>query len=320
MLVDNEGDTTLSEKVLEVKNLTKCYNKRVAVDNISFEVFDGEIFGFLGPNGAGKSTTIKMITGLAKMTSGDVFICGKSIKKDFEGAIVNLGGIIENPEMYGYMTGLDNLKFFASLYGDVTDARIWEVATLVGMQNRLKDKVKSYSLGMKQRLGIAQALLHYPKILILDEPTNGLDPNGIQEMRAFLKKLARQENIAILISSHILAEMEQLCDIIAIIDKGRLVEIKTIKQLHSGLKVRYSIKVDYPNYAGKLIYNELGMETELAGTNVIIPCDEQLVPKITSLLISKNLSIFGITTVTKSLEEVFLDIVNAKGSFSTSIT
>ena len=309
-----------SEIVLEVKNLTKCYKNRVAVDNISFEVYAGEIFGFLGPNGAGKSTTIKMITGLAKMTTGDVYICGKSITKDFENAIRNLGGIIENPEMYGYLSGYDNLRFFASLYGDVTESRIWEVASLVGMQNRLKDKVKSYSLGMKQRLGIAQALLHYPKLLILDEPTNGLDPNGIQEMRVFLKKLARENNIGILISSHILAEMEQICDTIAIIDKGKLVEIKTIKQIRSGLKMRYSIKVDYPNYAGKLIYTEFGIEAELAGTNVILPCDEKLVPKITNLLISNNLSIFGITTVTKSLEEVFLDIVNAKGLLPTSIT
>lgn len=309
-----------SEIVLEVKNLTKCYNKRVAVDNVTFEVYAGEIFGFLGPNGAGKSTTIKMVTGLAKMTTGDVYICGKSITKEYEAAIRNLGGIIENPEMYGYLSGYDNLKFFASLYGDVTENRIWEVASLVGMQNRLRDKVKNYSLGMKQRLGIAQALLHYPKLLILDEPTNGLDPNGIQEMRIFLKKLARENNIAILISSHILAEMEQICDTIAIIDKGKLVEIKTIKQIRSGLKLRYSIKVDYPNYAGKLIYTEFGIEAELAGTNVIFPCDESLVPKITNLLISKNLSIFGITTVTKSLEEVFLDIVNAKGLLPTSIT
>ena len=220
----------MSRVVLKLENVTKAFEDRVAVNNVSFEINEGEIFGFLGPNGAGKSTTIKMITGLAKMTTGDVFISGKSITKEYEAAIRNLGGIIENPEMYGYLTGYDNLKFFASLYEDVTENRIWEVASLVGMQNRLKDKVKNYSLGMKQRLGIAQALLHYPKILILDEPTNGLDPNGIQEMRIFLKKLARENNIAILISSHILAEMEQICDTIAIIDKGKLVEIKTIKQ------------------------------------------------------------------------------------------
>lgn len=309
------------KKVLEVKNLTKKYKERFAVDDVSFDVYEGEIFGFLGPNGAGKSTTIKMITGLATITMGDVYICGYSIKNNFEKAIRNIGGIIENPEMYSYMSGYNNLKFFASLYKGITEERIWEVASLVGMQNRLKDKVKNYSLGMKQRLGIAQALLHNPKILILDEPTNGLDPNGIQEIRKFLKNIARTQKIAILISSHILAEMEQLCDTIGIIDKGKLIEIKTIEQIRKGIlgAQRISFKVDYPNYAGKLIYNKFKIEVELAGRNVIFPCDEFLIPQITHLLISNNLSIFGINTITKSLEEVFLDLIKAK-STSTSIS
>ena len=176
----------MTKIVLEVKNLSKKYKNRLAVDNVSFEVFSGEIFGFLGPNGAGKSTTIKMLTGLATMTSGDVLINGYSIKTDFEDAIRYVGAIIESPDMYSYMSGYDNLRYFANLYKGISDKRIYEVARLVGLENRLKDKVKNYSMGMKQRLGIAQALLHNPKLLILDEPTNGLDPNGIQERRFFL--------------------------------------------------------------------------------------------------------------------------------------
>ena len=311
----------MKEIVLEVRNLTKKYKKRIAVDNISFDIYTGEIFGFLGPNGAGKSTAIKMITGLATITSGDVFIDGKSIKTNFEKAIINVGGIVENPEMYGYMSGYNNLKFFASLYKNISEQKIWDTAKLVGLENRLNDKVKNYSLGMKQRLGIAQALLHDPKVLILDEPTNGLDPNGIKEMRKFLKEIAQKHNIAILISSHILAEMEQLCDTIAIIDKGKLIEIKSIQQIKEGIEgaQKYSIKVDYPNFAGKLILNEFKIDVDLAGCNVIFPCQEALIPSITQLLIKNNLSIFGISTVTKSLEEIFLDIIKDK-SKSTSIT
>ena len=152
--------------VLRVKNLTKKFGSRIAVNNISFDIFEGEIFGFLGPNGAGKTTAIRMITGLAKPTEGNVLICGKSIKTHFEKAILNVGGIIENPEMYKNLSGLENLKYFAGLYRGVTRDRINEVVEIVGLTNRINDKVRTYSLGMKQRLGIAQALLHKPKLLI----------------------------------------------------------------------------------------------------------------------------------------------------------
>ena len=192
---------TLANIVLDVSNLTKKYGDRVAVDNVSFQVFEGEIFGLIGPNGAGKTTIIRMITGLAKPTTGSVFICGKNIAKDFEKAISNVGGIIENPELYSYMSGMDNLKFYASLYPNVTKEKIREVVSLVGMEKRIYDKVRTYSLGMKQRVGIAQALLNNPKLLILDEPTNGLDPNGIKEMRSFLKNLSAQKKISILVSN-----------------------------------------------------------------------------------------------------------------------
>ena len=244
------------QNVLEVKNLTKIYNgDRYAVNDISFSIKPGMIFGFIGPNGAGKSTTIKMITGLTNITKGEIYICGHSIKKEFEKAIKNVGGIIENPEMYHYLSGMDNLKFYASLYPNISKQRILDVVELVGLQNRINDKVGKYSLGMKQRLGIAQALLHNPKLIILDEPTNGLDVNGIIEMRRLLKNLAHKDGVAIMVSSHILAEMEMLCDEIAIIVNGKIQQVKTLEEIKESQQSRlvYYIQVNYPNYAAKLL-------------------------------------------------------------------
>ena len=247
---------THQKVVLSVEGLTKIYGDRHAVDNISFAILEGQIFGFLGANGAGKSTTIKMLTGLTSISSGNAYIYGYSVKTDFERAISNVGAIIEIPQFYPYLSGYNNLKFFAKLSENkIEDERIMEVANLVGLGQRIKDKVSNYSLGMKQRLGVAQALLHRPKILILDEPTNGLDANGIREFRMLLKTLAFKENIGILISSHILGEMENLCDNIAIIDKGKIIAFKTLEQIKRETMVGGAqyIKCNAPNLAGKLI-------------------------------------------------------------------
>ncbi len=304
----------MANKILTIKNVTKQYKNRLAVDNISFDIYEGEIFGLLGPNGAGKTTLIKMITGLSKMTSGEITICGVSITKDYEKAIRNVGAIIETPTMYSFMSGYQNLKYYANLYKDITKKRIDEIVKLVGLESRIKDKVKTYSLGMKQRLGIAQALLHKPKILILDEPTNGLDPNGIIEIRNFLKTIAKKEKISILVSSHILSEMEAMCNTIAIINFGKLKEIKSLANLKNKIneKSRIAFKVSYPNFVGKLIISKFNYHVEIAGQNVICEIQEKDIPNITAFLISKKIPIFGITSITKSLEEIFLEIVNKK--------
>lgn len=305
----------LANFILKVNHLTKKYKNRCAVDDVSFDILEGEIFGLIGPNGAGKTTIIKMITGLAKPTSGDVYINGKSITRQFEKAIQNVGGIIETPEMYQYMTGMENLRFFASLYSQkITQKKIDEIVELVGMTNRINDKVKTYSLGMKQRVGIAQALLHDPKLLILDEPTNGLDPNGIKDMRKFLIGLAKKKHISILVSSHILSEMEQLCDTIAIIDGGKILRINTMDQIKKGIenKQKLCIKCDYPNYAGKLIILNYRIPVNLAGKTIIFKMPESKIPEITSLLVKEGISIFGVNTITKSLEDVFTDILEEK--------
>ena len=210
------------EAVLRVKNLNKSFGSRPVIRDVSFDVYSGEIFGFLGPNGAGKTTTIKMILGFLFPDSGEISICGLDLKKHYEKAMNLVGGIVENPEMYKEMTGYENLRMYARLHDGVTEERIQEVVRVVGMQNRAGEKLKKYSLGMKQRLGIAMALLGSPRLLILDEPTNGLDPAGIQEMRALIHDMPDACGATVLISSHLLGEMEQIVSQVGIINHGQL--------------------------------------------------------------------------------------------------
>lgn len=305
---------------LQVSNLCKDYGTRRVVDNVNLTVRQGEIFGFLGPNGAGKSTTIKMIAGLTSITSGEIYIMGQSIKNNFEKAISYLGGVIETPTLYSYMSGYNNLNYFASLYPNIPKQRIREVATLVGLQGRLKDKVSQYSLGMKQRLGIAQALLHNPKVLILDEPTNGLDANGIKEMRMLLKTLAKEHGIAILISSHILSEMENLCETVAIINKGQIVEQKSIEELKQKVFAGGTnfVRVNAVDFAGKLIRKHLGTKVAIAGDKVMFSADDKKLAEIIMLLTQNRIMVFGAGDVDFSLEDVFLNVIRQYNQ-STSI-
>ena len=215
--------------ILKCDNLHKSFRKKEILKGVSLNVSSGDILGFIGPNGAGKTTTIKLILGLQKIGSGSVTINGFDIKKNFEKAISKVGAIIENPDLYMYLSGYDNLKLIANLYSNVDKPRIDEVVKLVGLENRINDKVGKYSLGMRQRLGVAQAILHKPNLLILDEPTNGLDPEGIRDLRNLLVKLAKEENMGILISSHNLAELESFCNKVCIIKNGVIVEITLLK-------------------------------------------------------------------------------------------
>ena len=306
----------MSGVVLSIKNLTKTFGERVAVNNVSFDVHEGEIFGFLGPNGAGKTTTMRMICGLTKITSGSVSVCGYDIVTEFEQAMRQVGGIIETPLMYGYLSGLDNLKYYASLYKNIKPIEILESARIVGLEFRIKDKVRKYSLGMRRRLGVAQSLLHNPKLLVLDEPLSGLDPNGVKELRDFLKRIAKKFNIAVLISSHMLGDMEQLCDTIGIINNGSLIEIKSIQQIKQGISTsnRIRIKVDYPNFAGKLVLNQHRVKVDVGKNSILVHATEERVPEITKTLVANNISVFGVEIVTKNLEEVFLDIINNKNT------
>lgn len=298
--------------VLSIKNLTKIYGTRKAVNNLSLEINEGEIFGFLGANGAGKSTTIKMLTGLTTITSGDAFICGYSVKYKFEKAMQNVGCIVEMPAFYNYLTGYQNLKYFAKLSGIKNKEQIDKAVSIVGLTNRINEKVAKYSLGMKQRLGVAQALLTSPKLLILDEPTNGLDANGIREFRILLKDIAHKEKISILISSHILGEMQNLCDTIGIIDNGVLLEINNIDKLKQSVSEDGSqyIKCNAPNFAGKIIQEEFKLKVKICKNKVLFTTDETTIAKIIIYLTKKNISVFGAGEVDASLEDIFLTVVN----------
>lgn len=223
-------------EVLQVENIHKKIGKREIIKDVSFSVKEGEIFGFLGPNGAGKTTTIRMMVGLIDPTKGRIKIMGHDIQKERIKALKNVGCIVENPDMYNDLTGMQNLKYYADLYGDITKERINEVAELVGLKDRINDKVKKYSLGMKQRLGLGQAILSNPKLLILDEPTNGLDPIGMHEFREIVKDIAKKNNSAVFISSHILSEIEQMCDHFAIINKGSIKTIQAVSEESSNIE------------------------------------------------------------------------------------
>lgn len=298
--------------VLSVNGLTKIYGIKKVVNNVNFSLYPGQIFGFVGPNGAGKSTTIRMITGLTPITNGSVKICGYSIEKSFQKAISNVGAVVEIPQLYPYLSGLKNLKLFASFYGKRALNRIPEIVKLVGMENRINDKLSTYSLGMKQRLGIAQALLNKPKLLILDEPTNGLDPNGIVEMRNILKALAEKEKMTIIISSHNLAELEHTCDVIGLINNGKIIEYKTMKEISNIVesKQRVQLLCNYPNYAALLLKKKYKINSKVVGNSVILPLKEANIAVVISYLTYKKVKIYSIKKIQKSLEELYFELLN----------
>ncbi len=219
-------------KVLEATGIRKKFGKNEVLNSVDISLEEGEIVGFVGPNGAGKSTFIKSILGLYHIDSGSIQICGFDVERDFENALKNVGCIIENPDLYDNISGRKNLKIASLMHGLKKNTKSMEtIIKLVKLENRIDDKVKTYSLGMKQRLGLAQALLNQPKLLVLDEPTNGLDPLGIKELRSMLKEINKVYGMTIFISSHILSEIENVCDRIIMIDHGSIVENVTIDEI-----------------------------------------------------------------------------------------
>jgi ABC-2 type transport system ATP-binding protein len=298
------------QTVLEMQGVSKVIKGKVIVDNLSFDIRRGEIIGLLGPNGAGKTTTIRMMTGLIRMSEGDVLIHGHSIQNDFKRAISQIGAIIENPEFYPHMTGYDNLKQYLRMSDGAGEARIDEVVQLVGLQEAMNKKVKAYSLGMRQRLGIAQALLHSPKLLILDEPTNGLDPAGIREMRDYMRKIAEVEGIAILISSHMLAEIEQICHRAVVIQNGKLVTVTQITEVPEAQnEVSLSIRVDNVAAARTIAGALQGVNvtgTDEAHSELHVNLHDSHVPELVGALSEAKVGVYRITENKQSLEEDFL--------------
>lgn len=295
--------------VLSAENITKTIGNKNIVDGLSFDIQKGEIVGLLGPNGAGKTTTIRMIVGLIKMSQGDVIVQGHSIRNQFVKAIRHIGGIIENPEFYPYMSGYDNLKQYQRMSEGIKESRINEVIKLVGLQDAIHKKVRAYSLGMRQRLGIAQALLHSPSILILDEPTNGLDPAGIREMRDYLKLIAKEEGIAILVSSHLLSEMELMCSRVIVIQEGKLVTERSIGGEQQNDLVTVSFRVNNTQQALDAVHklNEvqvIGVQPDR--TEITFQLQDEFIPQIIKILGEAGVAIYRIEETKQSLEEEFL--------------
>ncbi len=277
------------------------------LENVTKVIKSGEIVGFLGPNGAGKTTTIKMIMGLFSITGGNISVCGKNVKTDFEGAMQNVGGIVENPDLYKYLTGRQNLEYFAQFYGKEAVEKIDSVIDLVKMKDRIDTKIKTYSLGMRQRIGLAQALLHMPPLLILDEPTNGLDPIGIKELRELLKALAQNAGTGVFISSHLLSEMELMCDRIYIIDNGVIIGEKSMGMEDETEVFQYTFITDN-NQAVLEMFRELGTNCTMLpeGVNMVMKNSE--IPKIIANLVNKGINIYAVNREQRSLEHDFISM------------
>ena len=294
----------MNKVILKCEKLNKHFGKRKILNDVSFELYEGDILGFIGPNGSGKTTTIKLILGLNSIDSGKVEIDGFDTEKQFNSAIEKVGTIVENPDMYMYLSGYENLKLIANLYKDVTKEKIDEVVRLVKLEERIKDKVSKYSLGMRQRLGIAQALLNSPKLLILDEPTNGLDPEGIKDLRNLLKDLAKNHNMAILISSHNLSELESFCNKVCIIQNGSVIETADVKKLKKEVvQSSYVFEVDSTSEINKVINDAYILDNHKFKVSV----SREQVPNIVTNLVNKNISIYEIKENIISLEEAFLN-------------
>lgn len=294
----------MSNAILKCENLNKLIGKKQILKDVSFEVEAGDILGFIGPNGAGKTTTIKLILGLQSISSGSVQINGYDIKKNFEKAIEKVGAIVENPDLYMYLSGYENLKLIANLYKNVSKSRIDEVVKLVGLENRIKDKVSKYSLGMRQRLGIAQAILHKPNLLILDEPTNGLDPEGIKDMRELLINLATKEHMGILISSHNLAELENFCNKVCIIKNGEVVETNSISDVKKEVSKGYFV-FEIDNVKDAVILIGEGV-TPLDDKKIKVAVTKEQVPDLVRKLVMQNIKIYSVVEETLTLEDAFL--------------
>lgn len=306
----NASPARPGEVVLSIRNLSKQYGKRMAVNNLSLDVRRGEIFGFLGPNGAGKTTTIRMMLGLIAPTGGSIDILNKDIAFYRAEILPRVGALVETPALYLYLSGRDNLRAVGSALGGVPRARIDDVLELVGLQNRQKDRVRTYSLGMKQRLGVAMALLQDPDVLVLDEPANGLDPAGIVEMRDLMHQLSAAGK-TVFISSHLLTEVQQICTRVAIINLGKLVTESTVEELTSA-HGEFSVTLERAQEALALVQTQnWGREARLNELGALItPAPGNRGRDLNLFLVKAGFAPDTIAQATQDLEEVFLRLTN----------
>ncbi|EAC5860850.1 TPA: ABC transporter ATP-binding protein [Listeria monocytogenes] len=304
----------MTETVLKLEHVTKKIGQKNIVHDISFDIHKGEVFGLLGPNGAGKTTIIRSIVGLIRRSKGTVFINGKNVDTEYKAAISEVGAIIENPEFYMYMSGWANLKQFARMsQKNITDEHIREIVELVKLTGAIDQKVKTYSLGMRQRLGVAQALIHSPALLILDEPTNGLDPQGMAEFRTLIRDLATK-GTSVLISSHLLSEIQQITDRFAIINKGVLTHTEKMSDLLENHVAAYKLKVSDP-VATTTVLTTLPVKLVAQKEDLFkIEVAHEDVHLIARALIQANIDLLEMVPLQASLEERFLELTKGGGA------
>jgi len=298
------------EKVIEILGLTKKFKSLTAVNDLDLTVYKGDVFGFLGPNGAGKSTTIRMMLSLIAPTSGTIKIFGKSLISDREDILRKVGAIVEKPDFYKNLTAYKNLSILGRLsMGEISRKKIMEMLELVGLEKRYKSKVKTFSHGMKQRLGIAQALLHDPDLIVLDEPTTGLDPQGMKEIRDLLIQLSREKGKTIFLSSHILSEIEIVANRMIILDKGKKVVEGKVSELLNKNKLKVTFEVDDKNSARSLLEGTVWNDKIFSNIDnkIVFVLEQKEISPLNKFLVEKNISVSAVIP-TRSLEEYFLNI------------
>lgn len=303
-----------TQNLVETHNLTKQYGKVRCVNAVNMQVTSGAIYGFLGPNGAGKSTTLKMILGLARPTDGNITLFNIPVnEKNRIKLLTQTGSLIESPSYYGHLSGEENLRIIQTLKGCSTKD-IDKVLKIVRLDSARHKLVNHYSLGMKQRLGLAAALLGFPRLLILDEPTNGLDPAGIQEMRELIRSLPSAYGMTILVSSHLLSEIDQMADHVGIIRKGELVYQNTLESLHAHAKSQIALRVSHASIAADLLRQD-GIEISQEGDYLLFPLmDDSYVANLCRRLIAQNISLYRIEKRETSLEDIFLSLTGKETS------
>lgn len=297
--------------VLEVKGLKKVIGKREIIKDLNFSVKEGEIYGFLGPNGAGKTTTIRMLVGLILPTAGEVKICGENLKNNKEKALKDVGAVVENPELYKYLSGRENLMQIARIRG-VSKEEVQDLIKLVGLEARINDKVKKYSLGMKQRLGLAAALIGNPKLLILDEPTNGLDPSGIIDFRKIVKQAAKERGMAVFVSSHILSEVQQLCDRVAFINNGVIKAVEDMNDAVTGTEKESLTLVTSSNKEKviDILRNQpFVLTSEINETGINIVVQSGTTPELVKALVKADVLVEEIYRNREGLEQRYMELV-----------
>ncbi len=300
-----------TEKIIEIKNLSKQFREVKAVDDLNLTVYRGDVFGFLGPNGAGKSTSIRMLLSLIKPTNGDIRLFDKSLSRDRISILKNIGAIVEKPDFYTYLSAFKNLEILGRLSKtDVSRKRIMEVLGFVGLEKRYKSKVKTFSHGMKQRLGLAQALLHDPELIILDEPTTGLDPQGMKEIRELILHLSKDMNKTILLSSHILSEVEIVASRMIILNKGKKIVEGTVSELLNRDELRVTVEVENYVIAEEKIKESMWMEKLKTGANnkFTFALVQNEISELNKFLVQNGVKVNALIP-TRSLEDYFLNIM-----------